>query len=293
MSVITKPLLAFTVKNFSKISYDIATSFKIDGIRSLFIGNSLVSRTFKKIPNNFIRTTLEDLLDGYSGLDGEILAGESFNISQGNIMRVDGEPEFTYNVFDYVDSDLSTPFIERYNMLKSLPIFDNKYIKLVEHTIVHNEEELLIQEQMALDNGFEGLMLRGLDGKYKCGRSTENDKILGKLKHFTDAEAIVIGYTEKEHNGNEATKDVFGRTHRTSHQENKTGLNTLGALIVEYEGNTFNIGTGYDDATRQAIWDEGEANIGRMVKFTYQSAGRKIAPRFPVWVGFRDEDDIS
>ena len=290
--MIKSPLLAHTIKDIEKIEYDILCSPKLDGIRCLIIDNTPVSRTFKPIKNTFVRETLESLLSGYSGLDGELISGDNFNVTQGDIMRTDGMPEFVYHVFDYVESDTSVPFVDRYKQLSELPIYDNPHIKLVQHSIVCSSEELLIQEEIALENNFEGVMVRSLDGVYKCGRSTIKQGTLGKLKRFTDAEAIVIGFTEQEHNGNKATKDAFGRTKRSSHKENKTGLNTLGALTVEFEDNTFNIGTGFDDVTRQTIWDERELIIGQLVKFKYQAAGRKNAPRFPSFVGFRNKEDI-
>ncbi|KKK86939.1 hypothetical protein LCGC14_2758210, partial [marine sediment metagenome] len=61
---ITKPMLAATLKDVNQLDYSkgyLATQ-KLDGIRALMIDGKLVSRTFKSIRNNHIRTMLEDVL---------------------------------------------------------------------------------------------------------------------------------------------------------------------------------------------------------------------------------------
>ena len=70
---ITKPMLAASLKNINQLDYTkgyLATP-KIDGIRALMIDGHLVSRTFKPIRNNYIRTMLEAVLP--DGADGEIV----------------------------------------------------------------------------------------------------------------------------------------------------------------------------------------------------------------------------
>lgn len=63
-------------------------------------------------------------------------------------------------------------------------------------------------------------MVRSLAGKYKQGRSTEKEGILGKLKRFVDAEFEVVSYTERMHNGNAPTKDALGI--RNAHHTKRT-----------------------------------------------------------------------
>ncbi len=112
-----------------------------------------------------------------------------------------------------------------------------------------------------------------------------------KLKRFTDAEAEVVGFEERMHNGNEATTNELGRTKRSSHAAGKTGRGDLGALQVRYEGVEFNVGTGFTDEDRAAIWADQPAYLGRLAKFKFFSVGVKVAPRHPVFLGWRDRSD--
>jgi DNA ligase-1 len=66
----------------------------------------------------------------------------------------------------------------------------------------------------------------------------------------------------------------------------------LGSLDVEWNDIEFSIGTGFDSDTRKDLWKRRDEVIGKIVKFKYFSQGVKIAPRFPVFLGFRDENDM-
>ena len=286
-----KPLLAGTIEDTATIKYPVLASPKLDGIRCLIIDGKAVSRNLKPIPNHHIRTLLEKHLAGIS-LDGELISGPTFQLSTSAVMGRDGAPDFTYNVFDMTDSTES--FKARLLRLHKITLTSThpKWLKTVEQMAIKNETQLLKYETLCLRGGYEGVMVRSFDGRYKQGRSTLKEGILLKLKRFTDAEAEVIGYEEQMHNGNEATTNELGRTARSSHKTNMTGLNTLGALRVRFNGIEFNIGTGFDAATRSALWANKKALIGKQVKFKYQAVGVLEAPRFPVFLGFRASGDL-
>ena len=110
---ITKPMLAATLKDVSQLDYSkgyLATQ-KLDGIRALMIDGKLVSRTFKPIRNKYIREMLEAVLP--DGADGEIVCPGAFQATSSGVMSADGEPEFTYFMFDYVKDDLKKEYSSR------------------------------------------------------------------------------------------------------------------------------------------------------------------------------------
>ena len=53
----------------------------------------------------------------------------------------------------------------------------------------------------------------------------------------------------------------------------------------------FNVGSGFDAATRAAIWAARVGWEGRLVKFKFFPIGSKEAPRFPIFLGERHPDD--
>lgn len=302
MDKIIKPMLAASLHDINQLDYSkkyLATP-KLDGIRALMIDGHLKTRTFKPIRNNHIRTMLEAVLP--DGADGEIVCPGAFQATSSGVMSADGEPEFIYYMFDYVKDDIKKAYFERtQDMVQwmidqgpvSTPGLDK--IQLLVPTLIKNYTHLKEYETECIDKGFEGVILRTPDSPYKCGRSTAKQEWLLKLKRFADDEAIIIGFTEKMHNDNEATKDAFGHTVRSSHLENKRPAGTLGALVVrdiktEIE---FEIGTGMNDELRQRIWDEQSEWDGLIVKYKHFAiSGVKEKPRFPVYIGVRDPDDM-
>lgn len=302
ISKISSPMLAATLKDVNQLDYSkkyLATQ-KLDGIRALMINGKLVSRTFKPIRNNYIRKILEAILP--DGADGEIVCPGAFQATSSGVMCSSGEPEFIYYMFDYVKDDTGKEYVARtQDMLQWLvdqgpvhtPGLDK--IELLMPTLIKDYDHLKEYEAECIAKGFEGVIIRTPDSPYKCGRSTAKQEWLLKLKRFTDDEAIIIGFTEKMRNDNEATKDKFGHTIRSSHKENKRPANTLGALVVrdiktEIE---FEIGTGFSDLQRQEIWDEKDKWDGLIVKYRHFAiSGVLNRPRFPVYIGVRDLDDM-
>lgn len=292
--MIVSPMLASALPSIDKVKYPVLCTPKLDGIRCLIINGQAVSRKFKPIPNNYIREQLKGLPEN---LDGELITytngiRDNFNIVSSKVMSEDGEPEFTYEVFDYVKTNLTQNYQFRMIMLDllNLPEFCNKLLPI----FIYDEQELLDYESKCLNEGYEGIMLRIPEGPYKCGRSTPKEAYLLKMKRFEDSEAIIIGFEERMHNTNEATKDAFGKTERSSHKDNMVPMGTLGSLRVRdiKTGKEFNIGTGFDDATRQWMWDNKEKLMGDIAKYKHQPSGSDELPRFPVFLGLRDKIDM-
>ncbi len=276
-------------------NYQLLATPKLDGIRCLMIDGKAVSRTFKPIPNDYIRTMIESI--GENGLDGEILVrNRTFNELSGDVRRSDGRPDFFFAVFDYVESTLRDPYSMRMEALQelSLPDFCTKVLPV----LIENRIELETYERDQIALGFEGVMIRTPDSPYKCGRSTAAEGYLLKIKRFEDDEAIIVGVEEMMENRNVATRDAFGRTERSTHKENMVPKGMMGKLVVQWlrpgGPQQFEIGTGFDAATRQAIWNQRDVFVAerRIVKFKHQPSGADEKPRFPVFLGFRDSWDL-
>ena len=299
--MIKKPMLAVKISNIKALKYPLLASPKFDGIRALTISSQLVSRKFKPIPNSHIRKLakgLPDNLDGELILNDGTIAGAKFGETSSAVMGEDGEPNVRYLIFDYVKGALTKPAIQRQKDLQDyIGAADAKgFLVYVAQTIINNEAELLDYEARCLANGFEGAMIRSMNGPYKEGRSTEAEGYLLKLKRFNDAEATIVGFEEKMHNENEKEEDAFGHAKRSQKKEGLVPAGTLGKFyvkgIVNFQEMEFEIGTGLDDALRLEIWKHKSKYLGKVVKYKYQKCGMKEKPRFPVFLGFRDEIDL-
>ena len=104
-------------------------------------------------------------------------------------------------------------------------------------------------------------MLRQPGSRYIAGRSTT----LLKVKSFLDAEARIVGHLPGA-----------GRH-----------LGRLGALDCELpNGKRFSVGTGFSDAERGD-----PPAVGTVITFRYQELSDDGVPRFPSYVGVRDDVD--
>jgi DNA ligase-1 len=293
--MITRPLLASSINDLSELKFPLLATPKLDGIRVLKIDGKVLTRKFKELPNHHIRNLLEKYLP--DNIDGELITHGTFNEIQSKVMSFDGEPEFTFYAFDYVQGKLTDPYDIRTKDMKCvISKIKNSPFKIITlmPQLISNLDELMSYEQVCIDDGYEGVMLRNPKGKYKCGRSTPKEQILIKIKRFLDAEAKVIGFEEKLHNENIQETDEFGLAKRSSKKEGLIPANMLGSLIVEdlKTGVKFGLGSGFDDSLKREIWKNQKKYLNKIVKYKYQSVGVKDAPRFPVFLGFRSELDL-
>ena len=285
-----KPLLAEKA-DLAAIRYPVLASPKLDGIRAVTGFGDIKSRNLKDIPNRHIRDVARHF-PNY--LDGEIRTytngkPDDFNTVQSKVMSANGTPDFCFHVFDYF-GDPEKPFKQRFEIARQM-VIDSGSLDMspVAHGTVGNAGELLIIESNCLAAGYEGVMIRDPNGRYKYGRSTAKEGILLKVKRFEDDEAVIVGTVERMHNGNEAETDALGYTKRSTAKAGLTPMGTLGAIQCEWQGVAFEIGTGFDDATRARLWSQRAALIGREVNFKYQGVGSQGAPRFPVYRGLRGD----
>lgn len=282
-----------------KLKYPCIASPKLDGVRGLVSGGQLLSRSLKLIPNKWVQSILGNV--ELNGLDGELIVGKPtdkncYTNTVSCVMSHDKKDfDFTYYAFDlHSDSGSYNDRREFLDDLLDIGVIDCPNVKLLEQRVIHNEEELLAYEQEKLAEGYEGLILRDPGSQYKYGRSTVNEGILLKVKRFADGEARIIGFEEQLKNNNPKMVNELGRGKRSSHQENKTGKGTLGALRVAdlLSGVEFHIGTGMNDELRAEIWGNQKEWMHRMVKYKHFTVGAVDKPRHPVYLGLRAAEDM-
>lgn len=310
-----KPMLAANApEDLYALTYPLYASPKLDGLRCLIVAKDwyretvpfdekyepyvdratqaiALSRTLKPIQNLHIQSQLD--LGSLIGLDGELIVGpenaqDAYTKSESGVMSRDGMPDFTFHIFDAHDRGIIPYAAARAKWLsKYLP----DTCRLHEQVLISSVVELEDYEVSCLSSGFEGVITRDIASPYKFGRSTVREQYLLKVKRFMDFEAVIVGFEERMHNANEAKQDERGYTKRSSHQENKIPTGMLGAFICEKDGTRFNVGTGFTDAQRKTYWELREILVGKLAKVKSFPIGVKEAPRHPVFMGLRSEED--
>lgn len=296
------PMLAKGV-DFGKLEYPVLCQPKLDGIRAVIRNGVALSRSMKPIPNQFIQQYFKDWDDVHQGMDGELIVGdmlakEAFQNTTSGVMSRFGEPDFKYYVFDMWHipnigakgrADAYKEVVEHF-----LTTTHNERTKLVPTFTCHTPDEVKELMVTFLGEGAEGMILRHQQASYKYGRSTVNEGSLLKWKQFVDEEGTVEGFEELMHNENEQFTSETGHSKRSSHKAGKVPGNMLGALVVRNPkyNDTVSVGSGFDVATRQEIWDNRPAYLGKIVKYKYFPIGMKDLPRHPIYLGFRHGDDL-
>lgn len=294
-----KPMLApgespATYPNFFReLRYPLLVSPKLDGIRCIVKNGFCMSRSGKQIPSFYA----QELFGEFKDFDGELIEGncsdvDVYNRTQSHVMSRDKKGDLHFHVFDYTESSwLPRPFLERIVYVQdTIPTLKNPRVHFVNHFEVRNEEQLLAFEQAQLELGFEGIMMRSLDGYYKNGRGTFKEGLIYKLKRFEETEGCVVDLIEQLTNNNELTRDELGYAKRSYEKAGMTLADTLGKFVVEFEGDFIEIAPGnFTHAQRKEIWSNKEKFIGKSLKFRYFKHGIKDKPRFPRAVGFRTD----
>jgi DNA ligase-1 len=290
MSKPFKPMLAADIsEDLDKLRFPLYATPKLDGVRALVFADGVYSRSMKKIPNRFVQAAFgQERLRGFDGelIVGSPTAGDVYRKTNSVVASHDDETSVDFYYFDKFSSAES--YEERF-ALRTFTFGQVGNLVRVPQTFVRNERELLAVEAKFVDLGYEGLILRSLDGVYKNGRSTIREQGMLKLKRFVDSEAEVIGVEEEMHNANAAKVNELGHTARSSHKAGLVGKGTMGALCVRdiRSGVEFRIGTGFTAADRARSWIN-----GTIVKYKSFPVGVKDKPRHPVYLGIREDFDL-
>lgn len=313
-----RPMLSAKVESLDALSYPLLASPKLDGVRALVVDGVVVSRNLKPIPNAHVQR----LFGGshMNGCDGELIVGDAFgptvfDRTQSGVMSQDGKPDVFYHVFDNwrVDGGLGAHVtnagygarMAHLLRMRSDGRWPSRAILVPQHK-VFSPKDLAEYEAQTLAQGFEGVMLRRLakDTPYKYGRSTLKEGLLMKLIRRNTMEGVVVGAVEQLHNENALERDARGYAKRSKVKAGlvptgKLGALKLGRLIqlpdgeIDWETDYFEVGTGFTDEQRNALWRDRKSLKGKVVTVEYREMTKDNVPRFPVFKGFRHANDMS
>lgn len=270
------PMLAHKFADHGhKIKYPAAIQPKLDGIRCIAMVRNgrctLWSRTRKPITSmpHIVATLEKHFKDNDITLDGE-LYNHSYKTNFEHIVSLvrqeEPDPRHTdvqYHVYDLVEDDM--PFegrIKKLNVAVGLKLAPT--VIAVETAIVENEDAVMPIFNRYRAAGFEGAMLRNLNGKYVNKRSYD----LLKVKEFDDAEFEIVGIDE-------------GRGKLAGH---------VGAFICRTgDGKEFLAKMSGETARLRDLFTDHSLWRGKRLTVQYQGlTGSGGVPRFPVGIAIRD-----
>lgn len=242
-------------------------SEKLDGVRAVFANGTFYSRSGNEFhaPAWFV-----DAMPANVTLDGELYTKRGDFQRIMSIVRkttpIDDEwRHIKFMVFDLPSE--ATPFEERYEALRRIvQRASTPYLRIVENSVVKSRAHLRDLHRRVAAQGGEGLMLRVPGSPYEHKRSSN----LLKVKKDDDDEAIVVGHE-------------FGQG-KNAH--------VLGKLVVRWKHATtpFRVGSGFTDKQRREYKKLFPKGTTIKIKYNGMTGSRK--PRFPIFLGVRDQRDI-
>lgn len=216
------PMLAKNLKDIKKpIKFPVAVQPKLDGLRMLRNKWHMYSRTKKEFPSNVfndkIRTMTEKLLTNFppnTYFDGELynhntkIQKLNHFVRQENLVPENKEDNLQYHIYDVFRTDskgniIVETFEERIKYLEKLEnliseLYNNNTIFVVYTKIINNNIQLDHTYKSFLNNGYEGMMIRDLNGVYAGNpistTGTRSNALIKRKEVFT-AEYPIVNYT--------------------------------------------------------------------------------------------------
>jgi ATP-dependent DNA ligase len=273
-----------------------ATSRKYDGVLCAIRNGELLSSSLKPLPNIRLRAYFKELIEfSKSGitLTGEMYSHKlSFQEIISVVMTQDKQvPEhFQFHCFDALKNDnVDESFINR---LEHIPVND-KLVK-VEQIVIdsHKPEEFVTLFNKYLEDGYEGLIIKNIYGRFKCGRTTLNEGIGYKFKPYEteDAQIIDVIQATEAREGSERTVNEMGYSETSKKKDDRVLIEKASAFLVRWNNLEFKVTIAEDDAEKVRIWKNREEFKTGKHKVEFKAmfdVGVKDMPRHPTSLRIR------
>lgn len=295
-----KPMLAPNDSfALDQVKYPIYASYKLDGIRALFIEGKMLSRSLKPIANICIQEMFSILksysLDQNTVIDGELYGeGRSFQEITSVVMSKCKEvPEWLkFHAFDCINLDFPETFSSRLMRLERLGAKFPDLLEILHQQYSLSSGEIELFYEHALDSGYEGLILKSPNGNYKNNRCTLNEGLMYKLKPFLTFDGVIkciVQATDVDPRAEVKTNEL-GRSVTSKKQDDRIPVQKAAAFTVGYNGFDLNVTLAMTDQEKHEVWYRAPQYIGRRIEYKGMLIGSKDVPRHPVFLRFKDEE---
>lgn len=270
-------------------------TLKLNGFRATYIDGKLISR------QGFEYKGFDHIIDQIKILNGEhnfVLDGELIrrNIDglpdnenfreTASIINSDAVPKLgvDFVLFDilpleeFSNGQSKDSYFKRRDFLEayvqeSYGLFGvNSFLNIAKEYYRGSDQSMIEYYLNIVDNlGLEGLML-SKDACYQCKRNSN----LIKIKSFKHSDLRIVDVLEGD--GKYA--------------------GVLGSIVVDYKGNTVNVGSGFTDEQRKEYWKIKDELIGRIAQVKYKEVSKNKdtgleSLQFPVFEMLREKDEVS
>lgn len=265
----------------TQLQYPLYVQPKYDGFRVIYKEGIFYTRS-GLVYSNINLTSYFDCLQGINSyvLDGEFYAhGKQFQ-DLSKVLNADDVPipnDLKFYVYDCVPladwnkQKTNRTYTDRLKDLRSL-VNDTicNYKKVIDTPTdkVQSAAEVVEIYKKYRDDGYEGCMLKAVEGKYAWKRVTIKSGEMVKLKPFETLDLEIIDVIEGE-----------GKYQ-----------GTLGSLVVS-GGNIAptSVGSGFTDADRKEIWRNKDKYVGKTAEVKYFEISEDKVLRFPIFERIRED----
>lgn len=258
---------------------------KLDGVRALYQSSTFQSRGEKLWKPTFFPHIVDELyshfntpviFDGEFYHDGWKLQRINSAVGVNNNNPNEDTPNIEFHIFDVVDpaKNFSQRWLDYYHLIQSANL---PHVKAVPTAYAESRATMDLHFFRYTELGYEGLMARP-DGPYVFGATShgtrKNSPFLWKYKKWSEDEWYCVGWTPGEGKADIGIGALVFALKGTAIVDNGDGTKTI-------HGQTFKVGTGFDDKER--IYYMIHPPIGKRCRIRYlflTDAGIPFNPSF-------------
>lgn len=266
----------------------IFASRKLNGSRGTYFKGDIISRQAQKFEGlDYIIKDIEKIIGTDYAVDGELIRRNIDGLTDGQNFR---------ETISILNSDGNDKSLIKFVIFDIVPIDEFERDACTENYSVRKKRLLDLKNKIQ-KNGTQNIEVVQM-----VYEGTDVNDVYDWLDYAVkhDWEGLVVNrqvpYRRTRHNGCLKVKRFYTVDLRiTAIEEGQNRLaGTMGALVVDYKGNELRVGSGFDDATRAAVWENPDNYIGKIVevKFKEKSCDKKTgleSLQFPTFVRFRDD----